>query len=127
MAAKKATTPAELHSRFIQALNAGDLDGLLALYTDDSVLLPSDGQLARGCKAIREAYSMLVALRPVIQLNTRRITDNGDIALLSADWRLKGAGPDGSPIEMAGRSAEVARRGKDGNWYYLIDDPNGAE
>jgi uncharacterized protein (TIGR02246 family) len=127
MAAKKARTPAELHSHFVQALNAGDLDGLLALYTDDSCLLPTDGELARGCKEIRARYSMLVALRPAIQLNTRRITDNGDFALLSADWRLRGTGPDGSPVEMAGRSAEVARRGPDGHWYYLIDDPNGGE
>jgi uncharacterized protein (TIGR02246 family) len=127
VAAKKAKTPGELHSRFVQALNAGDLDGLLALYTEESCLLPSLGQEARGLKAIREAHSMLVGLRPAIQLTTRRITSNGDFALLSSDWRLKGTMPDGSPVETAGRSAEVGRRGADGNWYYLIDDPNGGE
>jgi ketosteroid isomerase-like protein len=64
-------------------------------------------------------------MRPIIQLTTRRITTNGDFALLSSDWRLKGVAPNGSPIESAGRSAEVGRRGPDGDWYYLIDDPMG--
>lgn len=127
MAVKKAKTPAELHSHFLQAVNAGDLDGLLALYREDSCLLPSEGGEARGCKQIRAAFCMLVALRPTLQLSTRRIVDNGEFALLSADWMVHATGPDGSPIEMAGRSMELARRDGDGHWYYLIDDPNGGE
>ena len=127
MTAKRAKTPAELHSHFLQAINAGDLDGLLALYREDSYFLPSDGGEAHGCKQIRAAFCMLVALRPTVQFSTRRIVDNGDFALLSADWIMRATGPDGSPIEMAGRSMEVARRDPEGNWYYLIDDPTGGE
>lgn len=127
MAARKANTPAELHSHFVHALNAGDLDGLLALYTDNSYLLPTDGGEAHGSKQIRAAFCVLVALRPVLQFNTRRIVDHGDFALLSADWVMRGTAPDGSPVEMAGRSMEVARREADGHWYYLIDDPTGGE
>ena len=127
MPAKKATTPAELHARFVHGMNSGDLDALLALYTEDSCLLSSPGDPARGLKEIREALSMFVALKPTISLTTRRITGCGDLALLSSDWKFQGSAPDGSPVEMAGRSTEVARRGADGNWYYLIDDPNGGD
>ncbi len=127
MAAKQAKTPAELHAHFVHAMNAGDLEGLVALYREDSCLVPPGGQPARGLKQIRAVLSMYVALRPTLTLNTRSITDNGDMALLSADWRLRGTTPDGSPFDDAGRSAEVARRGADGFWYYLIDDPNGGE
>ena len=127
MPAKKATTPAELHARFVHGLNSGDLDALLALYTEDSCLLSSPGQCARGRKEIREALSVFLGLKATIRQTTRRITGCGDIVLLSADWKITGSAPDGSPVEMAGRSTEVARRGADGNWYYLIDDPNGGD
>lgn len=127
MPAITAKSPIDLHTLFVRALNAGDLHGLVALYREDSCLLSPPGTEARGLKAIREALARFVGLRPVIQLKTRRITISGDLALLSSDWRLTGTAPDGAPIESAGRSSEVARRGADGDWYYLIDDPMGGE
>lgn len=127
MPARKATTPAELHSLFVQAMNAGDLQGLLALYREDSCLVPSGPEPARGLKEIGAVLSTYVALRPTMTLSTRRITDNGDFALLSCDWIFKGTLPDGAPFENAGRSAEVGKRDAEGFWYYFIDDPNGGE
>jgi ketosteroid isomerase-like protein len=41
-----------------------------------------------------------------------------------ADWSITGTGPDGKPAKMEGRSAEVARRQRDGTWLFLIDNPN---
>lgn len=47
----------------------------------------------------------------------------GDVALLSGRWALSATGPDGSPVRMTGTSQEVTRRGRDGTWRYVIDDP----
>jgi ketosteroid isomerase-like protein len=50
-----------------------------------------------------------------------------DIALISANWKLKGTGPDGKPVEMTGTSVEVARKQADGSWLFAIDTPWGLE
>ena len=46
----------------------------------------------------------------------------GDLGLVIADWELNGTGPDGSPVELRGSTADVARRGPDG-WKVVIDNP----
>jgi transposase-like protein len=48
----------------------------------------------------------------------------GDLGLVIADWELNGTGPDGSPVELRGSTADVARRGPDG-WKVVIDNPFG--
>lgn len=47
----------------------------------------------------------------------------GDTALTQNKWTMKATGPDGSPVDLAGQSAEVMRRQADGNWKFLIDNP----
>ncbi len=46
-----------------------------------------------------------------------------EIALLVVDWTITGTCPDGSPVDLAGTATDVARRGSDGYWRYLIDNP----
>ncbi|WP_457027959.1 YybH family protein [Kitasatospora sp. P5_F3] len=48
-----------------------------------------------------------------------------EIALLVVDWTITGTGPDGSPVDLTGTATDVARRGPDGYWRYLIDNPFG--
>jgi ketosteroid isomerase-like protein len=36
-------------------------------------------------------------------------------------------GADGKPIEMRGKSIEVAKRQSDGGWRFVIDSPCGGE
>jgi ketosteroid isomerase-like protein len=50
-----------------------------------------------------------------------------DIALITADWTLKGTGADGKSVQMSGHSVEVARRQGDGTWLFVIDTPWGLE
>jgi ketosteroid isomerase-like protein len=49
---------------------------------------------------------------------------SGDIALLISDWTIRGKAADGSSVDLAGTTADVARRGADG-WTYVIDNPFG--
>jgi ketosteroid isomerase-like protein len=54
------------------------------------------------------------------------VVEARDTALVAYRWQLEGTAPDGSPVEMAGMSADVLRRRPDGSWGVLIDDPWGA-
>jgi len=118
-----AREPRELHHVFAEALNAGDLDGLMALYEGNAAIVPEPGQVVTGSDNIRKVLSGFLALKGTIALHTRTVVRVGDLALLHAEWTLKGTGPDGQPVELAGRTSEVVRRQTDGSWRYVIDNP----
>jgi uncharacterized protein (TIGR02246 family) len=58
-----ARTPQEVFAHHAQALMAGDLDGILADYTDDAVFITPGGVL-RGKDGVREGFTRLLADLP---------------------------------------------------------------
>jgi hypothetical protein len=107
-----AAEPEDLSRLVVERLNAGDVDGLVALYEPDAVLALPGGVTARGSSEIRAAYEHLVADKPQFtsgqQLATVR---REDLALTSVLL------PDG------GITVEVARRQPDGTWLWALDQP----
>ena len=120
------TTAAELPAALADRLGAGDVDGALALYEPDATFAPQPGAQVSGLDAIREALSQFAALKPTLEGEIEKVLEAGDVALVTNRWSLKGTGPDGGPLEMAGVSADVMRRQPDGTWRILVDDPWGA-
>jgi ketosteroid isomerase-like protein len=112
-AREKAFAPEDLGRMFIERANAGDVDGLVALYEPDAVLAFPPGKITAGSREIRKVYEELLAGRPTFTSEGQQpALVNGDIALTST--RLPG-----------GRAtAEVARRQPDGTWLWAIDQPN---
>jgi uncharacterized protein (TIGR02246 family) len=116
----------DLDRRFEEALNAHDLDALMALYEPGATLMPTPGTTVVGTAAIREALAGFVAANPTIRTAGRLVAQTGDIALLVNDWALELTGPDGKPASMSGHAVEVARRQADGGWLFVMDLPFGA-
>ena len=109
-----AVEPEDLSRFFLERANAGDVEGLVALYEPGAVLAFPPGQLSAGSDAIREAYEKLLAGKPTFSagdLQPAIRNDTGDLALTST--RLAGRGA----------TAEVARRQPDGSWLWIIDQP----
>ncbi|GAA4982673.1 YybH family protein [Actinopolymorpha pittospori] len=81
---ERAGRPGDLSRFVVERLNAGDVDGLVALYEPDAVLALPNGLIATGSSEIRKAYEHLVADKPTFapgqQLTTLR---TGDLALTS--------------------------------------------
>ena len=121
-----AETPADLDRLFGERVNAGDVEGALALYEADATLVRPDGSgLATGTAAIREELVKLVALRPQMTLNVTRVLPGGEwIAVVYDDWTLKGTDPSGKRVEFGGHASETVRRQHDGTWRFVVDDPN---
>src|SRR5262245_63028673 len=90
--------PEELDVLFVQAVNS---------------LTMQPGQIVSGAKAIREALSGFLAMKPRMTLEARTLAEAGGIALTTSKWVLEGTGPDGKPMKVEGQSAEVARRQPD--------------
>ncbi|WP_394838559.1 SgcJ/EcaC family oxidoreductase [Pendulispora rubella] len=118
--------PRDMNEAFAQAVNSGSIDALLALYEPDAVLIGQDGSERRGLAAIREELTALLALGGKIEAKNRFAVTLGDTALLSADWKLETTTPDGAPLVVGGRTAEVVRRQPDGRWLYVLDHPSAA-
>jgi len=116
-----AKRPEELHKLFVKAFNAGDLEGLVALYEPEAALATAEGA-ARGSAALREAYRGFLAPGAAIRLETLSVLECGDLALLQGRWVLEGT--ERAPARREGRNAEVARRQANGDWLLLIDVPN---
>ena len=120
--------PEEVHLRFAEAFNSGNLEALVTLYEAQARVVPEpEQQPVVGIQAIRETFQSFLALKGQIQMETRYVIHAGDIALLRAQWRLAATGADGQPIEMTHNSTEVVRRQPDGTWRYIIDHPFGAD
>lgn len=67
----------------------------------------------------------MLALGVPIEVEPRHVYVADDIALLIVDWKISGTAPDGAQVDISGTATDVARRGADGIWRYLIDNPFG--
>jgi uncharacterized protein (TIGR02246 family) len=118
-----ADAPRELHELFLKYFNSKDLDGLLTLYEDDAVLVAAPGEPAQGGDVIRASLEAFLQLGGQIEfIAEAEPVISGDIALTHGRWRLV---PDVGDA-MEGETAEVSRRGADGTWRYVIDNPWGS-
>jgi len=121
-----ARTPQDIDRLFAEALNAGNLDALVALYEAQATLMPQPGKLVSGAAGIRDALAGFVAAKPHMSITPKLAAQAGDLAVVSAKWELSMTGPDGKPAKMSGEAVEVSRRQRDGSWQLVIDLPFGA-
>ena len=107
-----ATEPDDLSRFSIERANAGDVEGLVALYEPNAVLAFPPGNLATGHAEIRTVYEQLVAAAPVLTPGRQHPTRMSDDLALTACTQTTG--------EV---SVEVARRQPDGSWLWAVDEP----
>jgi len=111
-----------LHEAVEAAFNAGDIDGIVALYEPDAAFVGEAGDTAVGLDAIRSVWAELVALGGQLSMTTRYVHEVEDVALLSNSWSFT----IGGEVADSSTTAEVAHRQGDGSWRYVIDCPFGA-
>jgi uncharacterized protein (TIGR02246 family) len=121
-----AQKPEDIDRLFEQALNAGKLEDLVALYEPQATLMPMPGKLVNGHAAIRESLTNFLSGKPKISIVPKMAAQSGDIAIVSGKWDLEVTGQDGKRAQMSGQEVVVARRQPDGRWLMLIDLPFGA-
>jgi ketosteroid isomerase-like protein len=109
---KLALDPQDLARLLVARANAGDVEGMAALYEPDAVLSVGEGKVACGTAEIRAFYARLLATGLTFNLGAQRpAIFSGELALTST--RL----PNGTI------TAEVARKQLDGSWRWVIDQP----
>jgi ketosteroid isomerase-like protein len=99
-------------------------DGLMSLYDPEAIFVPRPGETVAGAEGIREVLNGFLQLAETFTLEHGNQSDG--LALLLDDWTLEGRDPAGNSIQMADRTAGVARRQADEGWRIVIDNPWGS-
>jgi ketosteroid isomerase-like protein len=61
-----------------------------------------------------------------LEARAKRVLQASDLVLVITEWSINGTGPDGKPVNMATKSADVLRQQADGTWF-VIDNPWGTD
>ena len=110
---KRAMQPEEISQLIVERVNAGDAEGVAALYEPDAVLDFPLGHQTVGRPAIQKAYEQLIAKKvPFGREEPLPSVVSGDRALTST-----------KPADAAGARVQVARRQADGSRLRVLDRP----
>ena len=120
-------TPEQVLKSIVDGINAGNVDALMRLYEPEAVFATQPGSLNRGLPGVREALAGFVAMKGTLDLEVTRVLEASDLALVATVWSFAGTGPDGTPVKLAAKSADVLRRQADGSWRLVIDNPWGTD
>ena len=113
MANVPAVEPEHLERLHVERVNAGDVEGLVALYEPHAAMAVQRGRVAVGSEAIRQVFKDFVASGVHLTLGDQQPSLRvGDLALGS------------TRLLDGGVTAEVARRQPDGTWRWVIDQWN---
>jgi uncharacterized protein (TIGR02246 family) len=113
-----ASSPQEIHVLFERAFNSADVEAILAPYEPGAVLV-TGGKSVTGHDAIRDAYNAFLSSGARMKLETKAVIESSEgLAVLHGAWSI------GPPASTQGLSTEVVRRQPDGNWMFVIDNPN---
>ena len=105
----------ELLDRFADAWNRHDLDGLMAMMTDDCVFAASagndvDGQRSQGKQKVRAAYAAVFEQFPDAHWGNPRHFVAGDRGV--SEWTFTGTRSDGARVEVTGCDLFTFRDGR---------------
>ena len=120
-------TPVQVLESIVTGINSGDLESLLPLYESEAAFATQPGSLAAGAPGIGAALNGFIAMQGTLDLEVTRGLEVDDLALVVGVWSFDGTGPDGEPVRLEAKNADVLRRQSDGTWRFVIDNPWGTD
>ncbi|GAA4607131.1 ketosteroid isomerase-like protein [Actinoplanes octamycinicus] len=110
---------------YLAAFATGSLAALDEFYEPDAIVVPQPGAPRTGITERRAALQHLLDFGVPMQAELRQHYVTGDLALTVVDWSIRGTARQGFPLDLHGVATDVLRRGTDGRWRYVIDNPFG--
>ena len=120
-------TPEQVLESIVTGINSGDLESLMPLYESEAAFAGEPGVLAHRAPGVGEALSGFIAMNGELDIEVTRVLEADDLALVIGVWSFNGTGPNGEPVQLAARNADVLRRQSDGSWRFVIDNPWGTD
>jgi uncharacterized protein (TIGR02246 family) len=104
-----------------------DLEGTVAFYADDAVLLPPNAPIAKDRKAIRESWAGLLGPNTAVawKVSKVEVAKSGELGYLYGTYSLAIRDPKGgAPVSDTGKLVEIWKKQADGKWKCIVDSYN---
>jgi uncharacterized protein (TIGR02246 family) len=114
---------AQATTALLNAVNASDLGGVLAIWCDDGVLMPPHHPSVHGRLALERYFGALFSRsRFTFSFTSSRIEVVGDVAFERVEYSVSASPADGGPaVHDAGKGLHIYRRQADGSWKLAQD------
>ena len=119
------TQPEGIVASLLERFNSGKVSAMMGLYAPEAVFIANDGRTITDHNEIAAELGRDLKLGLPLVAKARHVFVAGDIAQIVLDWSIDGTGPDGEHVHLEGSASDIVRRGADGLWRYLIDNPLG--
>lgn len=108
-------------TKWVEAFNRGDVTGVVAIYADDALLLPPNGEIVQGKQGVQEFWSAALQVLKDVALTTVEIGGSGNTGYRIGKYTLT-VQPEGQEPKMeSGKYVEVWKRQADGSWKLYAD------
>ena len=104
-----------------------DLEGTVAFYAGDAVLLPPNAPIATDRKSIRESWAGLLGPNTAVSWRVSKVevANSGELGYLYGTYSLSIQDPkNGPPVRDAGKLVEIWKKQADGKWKCIVDTYN---
>jgi ketosteroid isomerase-like protein len=110
--------------RFVDAVNAKDINGIMAFYVPDESLFVFDAMVPRqyvGAAAYRKDWEGFLAAYPSTmhaEISDLKVETEGNLGYGHVIFRSNGPGKDGNPLDLTVRVTDVYRK-INGKWLVI--------
>jgi len=116
----KDTTTVDVVSTFVECINAGDLDGLCSLMTDDFAFIDYGGKVERGKDVMRQGFRSYFSDYPQYKNITEKVLTGGTGVAIIGKTTGSHISPEVEVKETVLWTAEI-RDGKVAQWRIYAD------
>lgn len=111
----------QLGVTYAQAVLTGNVDAVVALYTEDAVEMPPNTPVRMGLTAIRAGYEGEQGIAQAFTVTSAEIDGRGDLAYDRGTWSWTGM-MEGmtEPITETGKYVAIAREQEDDSWLWHV-------
>jgi uncharacterized protein (TIGR02246 family) len=117
----------ELDEQWSATAAKNDLDGTVAFYADDAVLLPPNAPIAGDRKSIRESWAGMLGPNTAVSWKVSKVAaaKSGEMGYLYGTYQLSMQDPKGGPaMRDTGKMVEIWKKQSDGKWKCIVDTFN---
>lgn len=110
-----------------RAISERNLEGIVAFYAEDALLLPAAEPAVSGKAAIRAEWKHILAIpsfESTSSLSRVEVAASGDLGYTTGTYLAKMLGEDGKPATEPGKWVTVWKRQKDGRWLIAVETYN---
>jgi uncharacterized protein (TIGR02246 family) len=112
---------------FVQYLNSGDLEAVVALYAPNARFVGRSGETIVGRDQIRDVLARMIRSKTKLQSRVIKAINADDVAVLYTDFEGTTMDALEKTIDLRYNAVEILHRQPNSCWKLIVGDPNGRE